>query len=101
MENRREYYFMKNDNWYFDDINDGILKLNNDAPEKAIISYERYLKDIEHDNAVMLGLISDEEDDAYEELREKEQQEEDGWLSEELEEKNAKGLFGIQPWKTV
>lgn len=68
---------------------------DNDVPEKAIISYERYLKDIEHDNAVMLGLISDEEDDAYEELREKEMEEESNWVKLEQEELSSMKLFGV------
>lgn len=95
MESRREYYFMKDDKWYYHDIDENILKLTDEAPEKAIISYERYLKDIEHDDAVMLGLVSDEEDDAYEEMREKEMEEESNWVKLEQEELSSMKLFGV------
>ena len=95
MESRREYYFMRDNSWYYHDIGENILKLTDEAPEKAIISYERYLKDIEHDDAVMLGLVSDEEDDAYEEMREKEMEEESNWVKLEQEELSSMKLVGV------
>lgn len=96
MEYEYEYYFMKNKEWYYYDTDSGMLKLTQDAPEKAKKSYEWFLKDEEHSKKLMYGLISDEEDDAYIKMREKIELEfNNDETNKDLEEVQAKKLFGV------
>lgn len=92
MERTTKYYFMKNKEWYYQDVDEGILKLTPEAPENAKKSYMGYLKDNEHDKKVMFGMITDEEDDKYEEMRAKELEEEEKWFEEDDTLNN---LFGV------
>ena len=38
-------YFMKNKNWYYYDAKEGIFKLTDKAPKKAIESYKEFYKE--------------------------------------------------------
>ena len=70
MEFKKQYLFMENDDWYYFDRNEKKIKLTNLAPEQVKESYKEYLEDEEHAIGVMMGIISDEEDDEYEEKQE-------------------------------
>lgn len=37
-------YFMTNENWYYDDIEKGIIVLKDDAPPEAVESYKEFYK---------------------------------------------------------
>lgn len=42
-----EPYFMKNEEWYYYDKDEHILKLTDKAPEKAKRSYEKFYEELE------------------------------------------------------
>ena len=89
---------MKNENWYYYDINTGMLKINETAPEKAQKSYQLYLKDQEHNKKLMYGLISEEDDEKYQVQREKieQQLQQENLEDTQNEEQNiVKNLFGV------
>lgn len=95
MQEKKEYYFKKNENWYFFDINEFMLKLTSEAPEKAKQSYEGYLKDREHNKKIMMGMISEEDDEKYQEKRLKELEEENLEVIQNEEKNIVKNLFGV------
>lgn len=43
-------YFMTNEDWFYDDIESGILKLTDKAPQEAIESYNEFYKLLEKSN---------------------------------------------------
>lgn len=39
-------YFMTNEDWFYDDLEEGILKLTDKAPKEAIESYKKFYEQL-------------------------------------------------------
>lgn len=50
----KEPYFLKNKDWYYYDVKTGKYKLTNNAPQKAIDSYNEYYKQLSKENDITL-----------------------------------------------